>query len=48
MNGKGEDIELQAGDILFIPGSTAKKASLRALEAAIQTGTLVLTYGVIR
>jgi polysaccharide biosynthesis/export protein len=48
MNGKGEDVELLAGDILFIPGSAAKKASLRALEAAIQTGTAILTYGVIR
>jgi hypothetical protein len=48
MNGKGEDVPLSAGDILFIPSSNAKKASLRALEAAIQTGTLILTYGVIR
>jgi polysaccharide biosynthesis/export protein len=48
MNGKGEDVELQPGDILFIPGSASKKATLRALEAAIQTGTAILTYGVIR
>jgi polysaccharide biosynthesis/export protein len=48
MNGKSEDVELQAGDILFVPGSTSKKATMRALEAAIQTGTIVLTYGVIR
>jgi hypothetical protein len=30
---------MQADDILFIPGSTGKKAALRTLEAAIQTGT---------
>jgi polysaccharide biosynthesis/export protein len=47
MSGKREDIELQAGDILFIPGSASKKATLRALEAAVQTGTAILTYGVI-
>jgi polysaccharide export outer membrane protein len=39
MNGKGEDIQLMPGDILFVPGSTAKQASIRALEAAIQVGT---------
>jgi polysaccharide biosynthesis/export protein len=39
LNGKKPDVPLQADDILFIPGSTGKKAALRALEAAIQTGT---------
>jgi polysaccharide export outer membrane protein len=39
LNGKKPDIALQGEDILFIPGSTGKKAALRALEAAIQTGT---------
>jgi polysaccharide biosynthesis/export protein len=48
MNGKGEDVELLAGDILFIPGSASRKASLRALEVAISSGTAILTYGVIR
>lgn len=37
--GKRKDVSLQADDILFIPGSTGKKAALRTLEAAIQTGT---------
>lgn len=37
--GKKQDVMLQAEDILFIPGSTGKKAALRAMEAAIQTGT---------
>jgi len=39
LNGKKADVALQGDDILFIPGSTGKKAALRALEAAIQTGT---------
>jgi polysaccharide export outer membrane protein len=37
--GKKTDIALRGDDILFVPGSTSKKASLRAIEAAIQTGT---------
>src|SRR5882724_11638321 len=39
LNGKKPDVPLQGEDILFIPGSTGKKAGLRALEAVIQTGT---------
>jgi len=39
LNGKKPDVPLQGDDILFIPGSTGKKAALRALEAALQTGT---------
>jgi polysaccharide export outer membrane protein len=41
--GKSEDVMLHADDILFIPGSAGKKASLRALETAIQTGTGLIT-----
>lgn len=37
--GKKKDVSLQADDILFVPGSTGKKAAMRTLEAAIQTGT---------
>src|SRR5216683_7656150 len=37
--GKNPAAALQGDDILFIPGSTGKKAALRAIEAAIQTGT---------
>ena len=37
--GKKKDVALQGDDILFVPGSTGKKAALRTLEAAIQTGT---------
>lgn len=39
LSGKQPDIAMKADDILFIPGSTGKKAALRGLEAAIQTGT---------
>jgi polysaccharide biosynthesis/export protein len=39
LGGKKPDVALQADDILFIPGSTGKRAALRGLEAAIQTGT---------
>ena len=39
LNGKQPDFPMQGEDILFIPGSTGKKAALRGLEAAIQTGT---------
>jgi polysaccharide export outer membrane protein len=39
LTGKKPDVALQGDDILFIPGSTGKKAALRAIEAAIQTGT---------
>ena len=44
LNGKKSDVPLQGEDILFIPGSTGKKAALRALEAAIQTGTGVAIW----
>ena len=37
--GKKPDVTLQGDDILFIPSSTSKKATLRTLEAAVQTGT---------
>jgi polysaccharide biosynthesis/export protein len=39
LSGKKPDVPMQGDDILFIPGSTGKKAALRALEAAVQTGT---------
>lgn len=39
LKGKTPDVPLQGDDILFIPGSTGKKAALRALEATIQAGT---------
>jgi hypothetical protein len=39
LKGKKPDVPLQGDDILFIPGSTGRKAALRALEATIQAGT---------
>ena len=40
LSGKAENIDLQANDILLIPTSNAKKAGLRAIEAALQAGTI--------
>ncbi len=39
LKGKSPDVPLQGDDILFIPGSTGKKAALRAIEATVQTLT---------
>lgn len=48
LKGQAEDQTLVAGDILFVPDSAGKRAGLRALEAAIQMGTLAGTYGAVR
>jgi polysaccharide export outer membrane protein len=48
MNGKALDTPLKAGDILMVPDSSGKKVTARAIEAAIQMGTMIGTYGVIR
>jgi polysaccharide export outer membrane protein len=45
LDGRAKDVSLQANDILFIPNNVAKSASLRALEAAIQTGTGLVIWG---
>jgi len=37
--GKAEDVPLDGGDILFVPGSMSKKAGLKTVEAAIQTAS---------
>jgi polysaccharide export outer membrane protein len=42
---KSPDVQLQAEDILFVPGSAAKNASKRTMEAIIQTATGMLVYG---
>jgi polysaccharide biosynthesis/export protein len=42
--GQSPDIPLYANDILFVPSSAAKTASLRALEAAISVGTGLAIY----
>lgn len=44
LNGKGSDVDLNAGDILFIPGSAIKSAALRSMETAIQFGTGIAIY----
>ncbi len=44
LDGKGDDMPLLANDILFIPGSQAKAATYRALEALVQTGTGIAIY----
>jgi polysaccharide biosynthesis/export protein len=45
LDGRAKDVSLQANDILFIPNSVAKSASIRALQAAIQVGTGMAVYG---
>ena len=47
-DGKAKDVPLAVGDILVVPDSTGKRASIRALEAAIQMGTMIGTYGIVR
>jgi polysaccharide export outer membrane protein len=39
LTGKKPDVAMMGDDILFVPGSTTKKAAMRAIEAGIQTGT---------
>jgi polysaccharide export outer membrane protein len=45
MTGKSNDVQMMAGDILVVPPSSTKKAAQRALEMAIQVGTVVMTSG---
>jgi len=44
LQGKSKDVPLQGNDILFVPDSTGKKVALRAMEAAISTGTGLAIY----
>jgi polysaccharide export outer membrane protein len=44
LDGKSEDLALRPDDILFIPNSLSKNASLRAIEAGIQVGTGLLIW----
>jgi polysaccharide biosynthesis/export protein len=43
--GKTSDVAMVANDILFIPNSAAKSATLRGVEAAIQMATGVVIWG---
>jgi polysaccharide export outer membrane protein len=45
--GTAADIRLTAGDILVIPDNTGRRVAVRAIEAAIQMGTIYATWGVI-
>jgi polysaccharide export outer membrane protein len=47
MKGASNDVRLEAGDILIVPGSAGKRAATRVLEAAIQAGIIIGTYGAI-
>jgi len=44
LDGKKPDVRLQAEDILYVPDNVPKKAILRGLEAAIQTGTGIAIF----
>ena len=46
--GQSTDIPLQRDDILFIPNALAKRAAIRALEMALQTGSGLLIYRTAR
>ena len=48
MQGKAKDVSLMVGDILVIPDSSGKRFATRAVEAAIQTGMMIGTYGIVR
>jgi len=48
LSGKEKDVYLEPDDILFIPGSTGKRAFLRGLEAAIQTGSGIAIWRTAR
>lgn len=45
LDGHAKDISLRSNDILFIPTSLAKNASVKALETAIQLGTGLAIWG---
>jgi polysaccharide export outer membrane protein len=44
LNGDERDFQLEAEDVLFVPSSTTRKVSLRALETAISLGTGILIW----
>jgi polysaccharide export outer membrane protein len=46
--GKATDVPLLPNDILWIPDSTGKRIGLRAAEAAVQTGSIMATWGIVR
>lgn len=44
LDGTSNDVPLQAGDILFLPGSISKKAGLRTLDAVVQAAVGVAIW----
>jgi len=48
MNGKTNDPALIAGDILVVPDSAGKRATARAVDAAVQMGIIAASYGAFR
>ena len=44
MAGKGTDVDLRAGDILFVPNSDAKSAGFRTLDAIVNAATYAVIY----
>jgi polysaccharide biosynthesis/export protein len=44
LDGSNQDVALHANDILFVPDSKVKSATMRVVEAAIQTGTGVIIW----
>jgi polysaccharide biosynthesis/export protein len=48
VDGKDHDIELRANDVLIIPSSARKAATVRSIEAVIGIGTSAATVGIYR
>ena len=48
MQGKANDFPMTVGDILVVPDSSGKRFTTRAVEAAIQVGMMIGTYGLVR
>jgi polysaccharide biosynthesis/export protein len=48
LQGEAKDMPLAVGDILVVPDSSGKRVTTRAIEVAIQMGTMIATYGLIR
>lgn len=44
MTGKAADVQLRAQDILFVPGSKAKRAGLRTIDAIVNAATYSTVY----
>jgi polysaccharide export outer membrane protein len=44
LNGKSEDVILQSNDILYVPSSTTKVITTRAIETAVQIGSGLIIF----